>query len=448
MELFDGEVTLIGGAHDVDYPDIYRGLNLMTDTYYIKVYAVLGTGSFTLNIAEFVPIPIGLGDTVGPITAPDESIWYNISLAAGDYQFSLSGPEGTNFDLFLYNSNLGYISTSVNPEYPDIYRGYSLIVDNYFIEIYASNGTGTFTLTVSEYTRVLNIISPVQQSYATNTIPVHFDGNAIHYWYFIEGIDAQNQTWTASTDRIIPDGSYTLHAYGNDTFNTILHVPVTFSVDTTPPVINIISPLNLTYTDQIITISYTVSDGEVTIFLPPNNTPNNTNIPSGYTTPFPDGLNYNITIEAVDHVGNIARSTVIFSVGAGPPSISIDSPLVSTYTDSITITLSGSVDYFWYYIEGIDTSNQTWTITTMRSLPSGTYTLHAYGNNSVGVEVSESVTFTVDLPTTTTTTKTTTTPSSTTTTTTKPKSGEFPSIPILLLFMISLVIKKKKTQRK
>jgi len=91
-----------------------------------------------------------------------------------------------------------------------------------------------------------------------------------------------------------------------------------------------------------------------------------------------------------------------------PPTISIDSPTAKTYTtDTITVTLSGDAEEFWYYIAGVDSVNQTWTGSVSRTLADGSYTLHAYGDDAAGNVAHKSVTFTIDTtePTTTTTTE-------------------------------------------
>lgn len=148
---------------------------------------------------------------------------------------------------------------------------------------------------------IVSIVSPLAQAYGTNTIKVAFSGNCPHYWYYIEGVDNQNQTWVADLDRVLTDGSYTLHAYGNNSFDTISTVSVIFTVDTVAPVVVIKSPIAKTYK-----------------------------------------------------------------------------------TDIISINLSGDAGTYWYYIEGIDTINQTWIESTDRVIPDGTYTMHAYGNDSAG----------------------------------------------------------------
>jgi hypothetical protein len=83
-----------------------------------------------------------------------------------------------------------------------------------------------------------------------------------------------------------------------------------------------------------------------------------------------------------------------------PPNVIITSPISSTYkTGAITVDFSGDAWYYWYYIAGIDSTNQTWTSTIQRNLTNGTYTLHAYGNDSAGNEAHTSVTFTIEIPT-------------------------------------------------
>ncbi|MFX0183821.1 MAG: ABC transporter substrate-binding protein [Candidatus Hodarchaeota archaeon] len=82
---------------------------------------------------------------------------------------------------------------------------------------------------------ILNIDSPTAKTYTTETITVDLSGDAEEYWYYIAGVDSVNQTWSGSTSRTLADGSYTLHAYGEDTAGNIAHKSVTFEIDTTEP---------------------------------------------------------------------------------------------------------------------------------------------------------------------------------------------------------------------
>ncbi|MHA2165934.1 MAG: ABC transporter substrate-binding protein, partial [Candidatus Hodarchaeales archaeon] len=198
-----------------------------------------------------------------------------------------------------------------------------------YIENTLTLADGTI-LTLDTIAPDLSIDSPLAQTYQTDAIAVTLSGDAVHYWYFVEPIDSQNHTWTTSVDRTLLDGLYVLHAYGNDSVGNIAYVPVTFTIDTTPPSVTLISPLAQIYG-----------------------------------------------------------------------------------TDTITVALSGNASHYWYYIESVDSQNQTWTTSVDRTLTDGTYTLHMYGNDSVGNIAHVPVTFTISTTTTTTTTSATTTPTTT-----------------------------------
>jgi len=185
------------------------------------------------------------------------------------------------------------------------------------------------------------ILLPVSQDYGTDTITVTLSGYVEHYWYYITG-DTNNQTWTESEVRTLSDGTYTLHAYGNDTLDNTAHISATFTIDTTAPVISITSPISsTTYNQNNFTLIYTVSDGIVTIYL--NGDANTTAILSGTTvTGIPDGT-YNLTIVAVDQVGNIGRVTILGTIDT-PSSSS------SSSTDSSTTSKKGSFPGFFVLV--------------------------------------------------------------------------------------------------
>ncbi len=78
----------------------------------------------------------------------------------------------------------------------------------------------------------VTIISPVNTIQGTEIVNISLTGNAVHYWYYIAGVDTNNQTWVSDTQRPLPDGTYTLHAYGNDTKGNIIQVFTVFTVST------------------------------------------------------------------------------------------------------------------------------------------------------------------------------------------------------------------------
>jgi hypothetical protein len=77
----------------------------------------------------------------------------------------------------------------------------------------------------------LSIVSPTSSVYTKNIIIVSFSGDATHYWYYIDGIDSSNQSWTEYVDRTLANGVYTLHVYGNDSAGNIAHETVNFTIN-------------------------------------------------------------------------------------------------------------------------------------------------------------------------------------------------------------------------
>ncbi|GAG70413.1 unnamed protein product, partial [marine sediment metagenome] len=74
------------------------------------------------------------------------------------------------------------------------------------------------------------------------------------------------------------------------------------------------------------------------------------------------------------------------------------SPSNNTYAvNTVTVNLSGDATHHWYYIEPVDTQNQTWTNSEDRTLADGSYTLHTYGNDTAGLETHTQVSFTIDI---------------------------------------------------
>ncbi len=213
-------------------------------------------------------------------------------------------------------------------------------------------------------------------------------------------------------------------------------------------------------------VSYSTDGGTTWTQITAKQTTRNT---SWDTRLVPDGSNYILKVEAFSS-GGLKTSCIYstFIIDNILPTITIDSPLTQTYTTStITVTLSGDAAHYWYYIESVDSQNQTWTASVDRTLTLGRYTLHAYVNDSAGNIIHISRTFTIEfvVPTTTTTTPpTTTTPSTTppTTilpTTTEPSPSTTTTLPptievgsgwngyLLLIAFVALFLSRKRKKR-
>ncbi|MFX1505733.1 MAG: nitrous oxide reductase family maturation protein NosD [Promethearchaeota archaeon] len=349
---------------------------------------------------------------------------------------------------------------------PDLVEPYG-IVDNPYILAGSSGNMDPFPLTALP-PLTIDILAPISQEYETEIISVILSGSPTitQTWYYIEGIDNQNRTWTTSEDRTLPDGPYTLHAYGSDITGHVVYSSVSFGIDAHLPSAVITNPINTTYSHIEIPLFYTVSHGIVTsIFL--NGMINTTAVPSGSVVSdfpdvpvIPDG-SYNITIVVVDHALNFDQDTIFFTIDMTPPTITIESPTATTYTTgTISVDLSSDdmVDSWWYSID--DGPNQSWTGSVTESLAEGTYTLHVYGNDSVGNIGYASVTLTIEIPgetsipvsssaptstsatipTTAATPMLETTPETSITSSSEAASGTFPGIFSILVVFATLVV--------
>ena len=91
---------------------------------------------------------------------------------------------------------------------------------------------------------------------------------------------------------------------------------MTFTVDATPPTVTIISPVNGVTNLDALPLVYKVSDGTVNVFLDvqPVNLQS-----SDLLANLEKNRYYNLTVQAVDAVGNIAASSVRFKIDASAP---------------------------------------------------------------------------------------------------------------------------------
>ena len=323
----------------------------------------------------------------------------------------------------------------------------------YALHAYANNSIGNVThvsvmFTIDTLPPSVLINSPLNSTITTGTVVVDLFGDADYYWYNIQTLPDNglvNQSWTATTQHNLVNGTYILHAYGNDSAGNEAHVNVIFTIDTTQATVTIDSPISTTYANNTITVSLS-GDAVFYLYRIPGVVDSDTVWTAPVSFTLTDGT-YILYAYGFKTMGKATYVNVTFVVDTTPPTVAIDSPLSSTYTISnITIDISelSDAEHYWYYIKGIDNKNQTWSSTTTRSgLPDGTYTLYMYGNDSVGNTAYTNVTFIIETPIPTSapsgtliTMITNTTSTSTTTT----KSGNFPGFLAVLTFFVTSVM--------
>ncbi|MFQ5978853.1 MAG: right-handed parallel beta-helix repeat-containing protein [Candidatus Heimdallarchaeota archaeon] len=196
--------------------------------------------------------------------------------------------------------------------------GLAIGVYNFTLIVYDEAGnwaSDTVLITVVDTTPpTVTIESPTNRSHAKMTIAILLSGDAAYYWYYIADVDSTNQSWTSSVNRVLSEGTYTLHAFGNDSTGNEGHSLVFFTVDTTAPTVTIASPLNSTYSNSTINLILIGDAAHYWYQLEGPDSQKN----ASWTTPIQetnlvDGV-YTLQAFGNDSAGNQGQKTVTFTV--------------------------------------------------------------------------------------------------------------------------------------
>lgn len=174
--------STVAEAATSSYPEAFTYKAPASGTFYLDIYAFSGTGSYTLTYQVITydadsELP-GIVGAASPITGtlddttdPDDV--YSVDLLAGqDIEVGITGPVGTDFDLYLFAPG----STSVNSSpwdvrangvvYPDVFSYIVPTTGRYYLDAYAPDGAGAYTITITE------AIKPVVTCMPAATYPV------------------------------------------------------------------------------------------------------------------------------------------------------------------------------------------------------------------------------------------------------------------------------------
>jgi parallel beta-helix repeat protein len=205
----------------------------------------------------------------------------------------------------------------------------------------------------------------------------------------------------SSANPTVADGLHTWNVTcTDDSNNSATSDTWSFTVDTTAPTVEIVSPTNSTYGVTSIPLSYTATDAEACWYV----------LDGGASASLPGCANITLaalaegthtaTVYANDSAGNEASDSVTFTVDLSGPEVTIISPENTTYATT-TVPLSYTAtdaETCWYVLDGgASASLPGCANITMAALAEGTHTVTVYANDSVGNEGSDSVTFTIEL---------------------------------------------------
>ena len=150
--------TLIGNVSTYNYPE-QVSLTISPGTYTVEVSNFGDLTTFLVGAYNYVFTPGE--DLAHAINLPLNSIatgsspynsYYNFSIVtSGYYKFNLSADISTYFFYYVYDSSGTSIGHPINLNYPEP-LALNLTSGNYYVEIFFSSGSGSFNLSVVNYT--------------------------------------------------------------------------------------------------------------------------------------------------------------------------------------------------------------------------------------------------------------------------------------------------------
>ncbi|WP_440951907.1 PGF-pre-PGF domain-containing protein [Methanococcoides sp. FTZ1] len=341
-------------------------------------------------------------DTTSPVITVDLPA-NNAEYTTNEVSLNVTG-DGT-VDTWWYSlngsSNVTFTPNITLPVLPD---------GTHNLRVYASDSLGNevssslISFSIDTTSPVITVDLPANNAeYTTNEVSLNVtgDGTVDTWWYSLNG--SSNVTFTPNiTLPVLPDGTHNLRVYASDSLgNEVSSSLISFSIDTTSPVITVDLPANnAEYTTNEVSLNVT-GDGTVDTWWYSLNGSSNVTFTPNITLPvLPDGT-HNLRVYASDSLGNeVSSSLISFSIDTTSPVITVDLPAnnaeYTTNEVSLNVTGDGTVDTWWYSLNG--SSNVTFTPNiTLPVLPDGTHNLRVYASDSLGNEVSSSlISFSID----------------------------------------------------
>ncbi|MFX1506579.1 MAG: hypothetical protein ACFFDC_10800, partial [Promethearchaeota archaeon] len=299
----------------------------------------------------------------------------------------------------------------------------------YLVRIYLNDSVGNEVFnevwfSVDTITPYVTIISPSNITYTSSRVVVHASNTSTVQtaWFRYKNeswsgnhsmtYDTEDNRWEAET-LTWSDGTYLIQIFFSNDAGYEAFSQEWFIVDTFSPIVIIETPLNSSYDRNSVRLSYSVSDGIVTIYV--DGLALGSDFPDGLTlSELLDGT-HNVTIIAIDEAGNRGTNTVIFTVDTQLPNINIINPTSTRYDQtSIELIYTVSEGIVTIHLDGIANTSAT-PSGTLFSLSEGSHNITIVSIDSAGNSRTITVIFIVGtIPTTTIPTESSeTTPSTT-----------------------------------
>ncbi|MCG2826437.1 MAG: PKD domain-containing protein, partial [Thermoplasmatales archaeon] len=292
--------------------------------------------------------------------------WDNVEIVNWTWSFMDQGEE-----VFLYGEIVHYPFTQPG---------------SYVITLNVSDSTGNWAvdvlnITVKDITPpVITILSPVDNTITNQNLTLIF--------FVSDNVDDRDNITVNILNGTIysNEGVYPITINVSDRAGNSVEETITFTIDKTKPVLEIISPENNTITNQDVMLTYSLSDNF--------DDPDSITVNILNETVYSGERSYNVTINATDRAGNTASASVFFVIDKTPPGITITNVANDSYYNT---NITPTVD--------ITDANLDTNLTTLNGNPfisgtiiiaEGNYTLFVQATDKADNTASRTITFTID----------------------------------------------------
>lgn len=255
-------------------------------------------------------------------------------------------------------------------------------------------GHAEVLFSLDKYIPIVEITSPLAGYYNNTSVTLTYTVSfATSLQIFING-DVNSSLLPSGSILSPNEGENNVTLVARDYNGNVVRETVLFTVDTTKPVVTILSITNATY-NHTLELSYEISETTIVIILI-DGVANSTSLASGSKLTFLlDGI-HNITIVAEDDAGNKGKSTVIFILDRVAPTISISSPTNSTIRNQVVVKYSVSGHKtLTIKLDGVANSTEQPSGSKLPSLKNGNHVLELVATDDAGNTRIERVVFTV-----------------------------------------------------
>lgn len=214
-----------------------------------------------------------------------------------------------------------------------------------------NTSSASWSFTVDTLPPAVKITSHKAGSFV-NRSPVLITGTVddIRARVMVNGIAAAVEKGTFSARVNIVEGNNTITAVATDPFGNTGNDSITITLDSRPPVVEIISPApNSVLNTRVVTVNGTIDKNAATVSVGVKGSENHVQAEIGSSTftardvKLSEGVNV-IFARAVSAAGNAGTATVKVTVDSIPPKIAITSPKNNVVTNKKMITVTGTVD--------------------------------------------------------------------------------------------------------